>query len=101
MENGRPPPRRVTDERGIRMGGAGWFGRLLASVVGVLVLVAAAMFSIVLLAVLFGLGTVVAGYVWWKLRALRREARAFGDDGRTIDVEVVHKDTPGDDSAKR
>jgi len=65
------------------------------------VLVAAAMLSIVLLAVLFGVGTIAVGYLWWKMRALRRQARTFGDDGRTIDVEVVHKDSPGDDAAKR
>ncbi|WP_233809690.1 hypothetical protein [Paraburkholderia sp. HP33-1] len=101
MQNGRPPPRRVTYETGIRIGGSGWFGRLLAAVLGVIVLVVAAMLSVVLLAVLFGVGTIVVGYLWWKMRALRRQARAFGDDGRTVDVEVVHKDLPDDDSAKR
>lgn len=101
MENGRPPPRRVTYEKGIHAGGSGWFGRLLAVVLSVIVLVAAALLSVVLLAVLFGVGTIVVGYFWWKTRALRRQARAFGDDGRTVDVEVVHKNSPDDDSAKR
>ena len=96
MQNSRPPPRRVTHEKGIRIRGSGWVGRMLAAVLSVIVLVAAAMLSIVLLAVLFGVGTIVVGYLCWKLRALRRQARAFGDDGRTIDVEVIHKD-----SAKR
>jgi hypothetical protein len=91
----------MTYGNGIRIGGPGWFSRLLAVVVGAIVLVAAALVSVVLLAVLFAVGAVVAGYLWWKTRALRRQARAFGDDGRTVDVEVVHKDSPDDDSSKR
>jgi hypothetical protein len=55
---------------------------------------------VVLLAVLFAVGTIVVGYLWWKTRALRKQARASGDDGRTVDVEVVHKDSPENDSAK-
>ncbi|SIT45583.1 conserved hypothetical protein [Paraburkholderia piptadeniae] len=100
MQNDRQP-RRVTYEKGLQIGGSGWLGRLLAVLLSAIVLVAAAMLSVVLLAVLFALGTVVAGYLWWKTRALRRQARAFSDDGRTVDVEVVHKDSRDDDSAKR
>ena len=101
MQNDRPPPRRMTYEKGIRIGGPGWFSRLLAVVVGAIMLVAAALVSVVLLAVLFGVGAVVFGYLWWKTRALRRQAREFGDDGRTVDVEIVTKDSPDDDSMKR
>lgn len=101
MENGRPPPRRVAYGKGIQIGGSGWFGRLLAMVLSVIVLVAAAMLSVVLLAVLFGVGTIAIGYFWWKTRALRRQARAFSDDGRTVDVEVVREYSPDDDSARR
>ena len=101
MQNDRPPPRRVAYEKGIRIGGAGWFGRLLAVVMGAIVFVAAAMMSVVLLAVLFAVGAIAVGYLWWKTRALRKQARAFGDDGRTVDVEVVHKDSSGDESANR
>jgi Flp pilus assembly protein TadB len=91
----------MTYEKGIRIGGSGWFSRLLAVVVGAIMLVAAALVSVVLLAVLFGVGAVVFGYLWWKTRALRRQAREFGDDGRTVDVEIVAKDSPDDDSTKR
>jgi uncharacterized protein YpuA (DUF1002 family) len=91
----------MTYEKGIRIGGSGWFSRLLAVVVGAIMLVAAALVSVVLLAVLFGVGAVVFGYLWWKTRALRRQAREFGDDGRTVDVEIVTKDSPDDDSMKR
>ncbi|WP_254640745.1 hypothetical protein [Burkholderia sp. GbtcB21] len=72
----------------------------MAYVLGAAVLVAAAMLSMVLLAVMFAAGAIAVGYLWWKTRALRRQTRAFGNDGRTVDVEVVHKDTL-DDSAER
>jgi Flp pilus assembly protein TadB len=101
MQNDRPPPRRVRYENGIRIGGSGWFGRLLGVLVGAIVVVAAALMSMVLLAVLLAVGTILVGYLWWKTRALRKQARTFGDDGRTVDVEVVHKDSPEDDSTKR
>jgi hypothetical protein len=100
MQNDGPPPRRVTYEKRIRVG-SGWFGRLLAVILSAIVLVGAAMLSVVLLAVLFAVGTIVAGFLWWKTRTLRRQARAFGDDGRTVDVEVVHKDSPVDESPER
>jgi membrane protein implicated in regulation of membrane protease activity len=101
MEDDRPPPRRVGYEKGAAIAGSGWFSRMLAVVVGAVIFVAAAMMSLVLLAVLFVVGTIVAGYLWWRIRALRKQAHAFGDDGRTIDMELVHKDTPEDDSTKR
>ncbi|MBP0595295.1 hypothetical protein J8I87_37730 [Paraburkholderia sp. LEh10] len=101
MQNDKLPPRRVAYEKGTRTGGAGWIGRLLAVALSAIVLVAAAMLSVVLLTVLFAVCTLVVGYLWWKTRALRRQARAFGDDGRTVDVEIVHKDPPDDDSPKR
>jgi hypothetical protein len=85
----------------MRIGGSGWFGRLLAVGLGAIVLVAAAMLSIIVLAVLFGVGTIVVGYLWWKTRELRRQARTFGDDGRIVDVEVVHRDVADDDSTRR
>ena len=100
MQNDGPPPRRVTYEKRIRVG-SGWFGRLLAVILSAIVLVGAAMLSVVLLAVLFAVGTIVAGYLWWKIRALRRQARAFGDDDRIVDVEVIDKDSPAGDSPHR
>jgi hypothetical protein len=56
---------------------------------------------VALLAALFAVGTIVVGYLWWKTRALRGQARAFGDDGRTVEVEVVHMESSDDDAAKR
>jgi hypothetical protein len=101
MQNDRPPPPRVTDGKGIPISSSGWFGRLLAVVLSAIVLVTAAILSVMLLAALFAVGAIVVGYLWWKTRALRRQAHAFGDDGRTVDVEIVHKDSPDDHSAKR
>jgi membrane protein implicated in regulation of membrane protease activity len=111
MQDNRPPPR-VTYEKGIRIGGPGWFGRLLAVLLSAIVFVAAALLSVVLFAVLFAAGAVIVGYLWWKMRALRRRQAdalrggaygdgGFRDDGRTIDMEVVHKDSPEDDSSTR
>jgi hypothetical protein len=59
MRSDRTPPRRVTYEKGTRIGGSGWFGRLLAIVLSVIVLVAAAMLSVLLLTVLFAVGTII------------------------------------------
>jgi hypothetical protein len=101
VENGRPQPRRVAYEKDIRVGGPGWFGRLLTVALGAIVLVTAAMLSVVLLAVLFGVGTIAIGYLWWKTRELRRQARTFGDDDRIVDVEVVDKDSVHNDPARR
>jgi hypothetical protein len=101
MQNDRPPPQRVAYEKAIRIGSFGWFGRLLTVVLGAIVFVAAAVVSVALLAALFAVGTIVVGYLWWKTRALRGQARAFGDDGRTVEVDVVHMESSDDDAAKR
>ncbi len=100
MQNDGPPPRRVTHEKQLPVG-SGFLGRLLAVIVGAVVLVGAAMLSLILLAVLFGVGTIVAGYIWWKLRELRRQPRAFSDDGQIVDVEVIDEDSRVGDSRRR
>jgi hypothetical protein len=38
-------------------------------------------------------------YLWRKTYALCRQTRAFGDDRRIVDIEVVHKDSPRDGDA--
>jgi hypothetical protein len=101
VDNSRPPPRRVAYGKEMRIGGSGWFGRLLAVGLGAIVLVTAAMLSLIVLAVLFGVGLIVVGYLWWKTRELRRQARTFGDDGQIVDVEVVHRDVTDHDSTRR
>jgi hypothetical protein len=42
---------------------------------GVVVLAAAFLFSLVLFAVLLGVGLIAGAYLWWKTRGLRRQLR--------------------------
>jgi Flp pilus assembly protein TadB len=53
----------------------GWLGKAVALAAGAVVLVAALVFSLVLVAVLLALGVIFGGYVWWRTRALRRQLR--------------------------
>jgi membrane protein implicated in regulation of membrane protease activity len=99
QHNEGPSPQQAIHGKQIASGSS-WFGRLVAGIIGVAVLVGAALLSVVLLAVLFGIGAVVIAFLWWKTRALRRQARTFGDDGRTVDVDMVFKDSAGDDPRK-
>lgn len=88
--------------RGVRMGipPTGFFGRLLAVIAGMVLLVLGLMFSVVIIAVALTLGLAVWGWLWWKTRALRRQMREqmqaqspFGppppDAGRVIEGEVI------------
>lgn len=85
-------------------------GKILSVLLGAIFLVLAFMFSIVALAVVAVGGTVFAGWLWWKTRALRKamqESRIdqqTGHTGRTspteaskatvIDGEFVREATP-------
>lgn len=53
-------------------GSTGLFGKLLSGIVAALTLIVALAFSVVGLAVAGVLAVVVGGYLWWKLRAVRR-----------------------------
>ncbi len=53
----------------------GPLSRLLAALIGILVLGAALMFSLVFFAVLAVAGLLFWLYFWWKTRALRRQMR--------------------------
>lgn len=61
--------------------------RLLASLATGVLLVLAAMFSAVVLALLAVVGVAVGLYFWWKTRALRRQA-----DGQFVEVVVEEAD---------
>ena len=74
MHNDGPPPQRVAYDRQIRVG-SGWFGRLLAVIVDAIVLVGAAMLSVILLAVLFAVGAIVAGYLWWSCSTVKNGSK--------------------------
>jgi hypothetical protein len=53
----------------------GALARVLGFALGTVVLVGAFVFSLVLFAVLLGVGLIAGGYVWWKTRELRRQLR--------------------------
>ncbi len=79
---------------------SGFFGRLVAVVVGAGLLVLGLMFSVVLIVAAAIAGLVIWGWFWWKTRALRRQMRErmdmpFGNvepvqpEGRIIEGEVI------------
>jgi O-antigen/teichoic acid export membrane protein len=66
----------------------GPLGKLLAAVAGVLLLIAAVMFSLVILAVVAVAGTAVLGYFRWKTRKLRKAMQEHPPGGVVIDGEA-------------
>jgi predicted lipid-binding transport protein (Tim44 family) len=50
-------------------------GRVLGFALGVVVLVASLIFSVVVFAILLGVAVLVGGYLWWRTRDLRRQIR--------------------------
>lgn len=75
-------------------GAPGVLRKLLSFVTASAVLVLALTFSLVLFAVLLTIGLLVGGYIWWRLRQVRRQMeQASGQrqerDGRVIEGEVV------------
>ena len=82
-------------------------GKLMAFVVGTLLLIAGFMFSVVALAVIAVVGLGIWGWLWWKTRALRRQmadAHAAGEplwqrsssandaSGTVIEGEVISRE---------
>jgi len=68
--------------------GTGPLGNLLAAVAGVFLLMAAVMFSLVILAVVAVAGTAVWGYFRWKTRKLRKAMQEHPPGGVVIDGEA-------------
>lgn len=66
----------------------GPLGKLLAAVAGVVLLIAAVMFSLVILAVVAVAGTAVWGYFRWKTRKLRKAMQEHPPGGVVIDGEA-------------
>ena len=71
-------------------------GKLMAFVVGTLLLIAGFMFSVVALAVIAVVGLGIWGWLWWKTRALRRQmadAHSANDaSGTVIEGEVISRE---------
>lgn len=58
-------------------------GRILGFLLSATLLVLAAMFSLVALAIVAVAGVIFAGWFWWKTRALRRQLRTMAEAPRT------------------
>ncbi|MFA6310174.1 MAG: hypothetical protein WCV99_16220 [Sterolibacterium sp.] len=68
---------------------SGPFGKLLALLVSVIVLIAGVMFSMLMLAVIAVAGLAAWGFFWWKTRKLRGAMRDQPPGGLVIDGEAV------------
>lgn len=64
-------------------------GKVLAYTAGAVILVAAFVFSLVLVAVVAAAGLLLVGYLWWKTRRLRRHLRENPPGGHVIEGEVI------------
>ena len=72
-------------------------GKLMAFVVGTLLLIAGFMFSVVALAVIAVVGLGIWGWLWWKTRALRRQMA----DAKTAGEPLWQRSSPMNDSRSR
>ena len=80
-------------------------GRVLSKVaafaIGLTVLGAALMFSIVFFAIALTIGLIIAGRLWWKTRELRKQMREYAATRqrageRIIEGEVIHEEMQRD-----
>ncbi len=65
------------------------FPRIVAIVLGAVLVAGAFVVSIVFLAVAFAIALVVVGYLWWKTRHLRKQMRQRVDARDIIEGEVI------------
>ena len=64
-----------------------FIGKVLGVAVGAVLLAGAFVLSLVLFAVLLSVGLIAGIYLWWKMRALRRQMRAqSGTSSRGVEV---------------
>ncbi|MBU0621646.1 MAG: hypothetical protein KJ795_07350 [Gammaproteobacteria bacterium] len=68
------------------------FRKVAALVVTAVLVVLALMFSAVVLAVIFVLGAIASGYLWWKTREVRKQMRAYSSQAAEVERQ------PGDDA---
>ena len=66
---------------------------LLASLIGLILLILGLMFSMLVLVVIAALGLAVWAYLWWKMRKLRRAMEQ--QSGQVIDGVAVLVEEPG------
>ena len=80
----------VNDQTSV--GGWSIFSRVLLAIVGLVGLVLAFMFSIVLLAIAAILALLLIVYFWWKTRHVRKRFREAPEEGRVFDGESRRDD---------
>ncbi len=80
--------------RRIRLSRPGLLRRLLAYGATAVLLVLALMFSAVILSLLALAGLLVAGYLWWKTRSLRKMARQFDEQAAEYNMEAADENAP-------
>ena len=71
-----------------------FLGKVLAYTAAAVILVAAFVFSLVLVAIVAAGGLLLVGYLWWKTRKLRKHLRENPPGGRVIEGEVVQDVEP-------
>lgn len=91
----------------------GLFTRVVAVVATVAIAIVALMFSMVVFAVALAVGVVVWGWLWWKMRAVRkemendprfREARRRSESAEVIEgvvIREVHEESRPTDDDRR
>jgi Flp pilus assembly protein TadB len=66
----------------------GFLGKVLAVTAGIIVLVAALVFSLLLVAVVASVGVIAWAYLWWRTRDLRKQMRQRTGE-RPKDVTII------------
>ena len=80
------------NDKALPSGGWSIFTRVLLALVGLVGVVLAFMFSIVLLAIAEVLALVLISYFWWRTRHLRKQFREATEEGRVFDGESRRDD---------
>ena len=65
------------------------FRNVFALLIAAILLILGFIFSVVVLAVIAGLGLALWAYLWWKTRKLRRAMQEQAPGGQVIDGEAI------------
>lgn len=83
------PPRRLRLTYQAKSAQPGLLAKLVALAVGLVLMVAGLVFSLVIFAVILGAGLSAWSYFWWKTRALRQAMRQPPARGEAVVGEVI------------
>jgi len=75
----------------------GLFGRIIAGIAAAGLLIAAFVFSLIVFAIIAAAGLVLAGWLWWRTRALRKQMRdhpPHPPGGNIVEGEVIRDREP-------